>query len=620
MNLHGGPDARWPAKARHLAAAAAAGLPVPPGVVLAFEEVGTPTGQDALRELIARGPVIARAALVGEDEDERSAAGLGVSLGPLATPAETTAAIAEIARRRGDPWLVAYRGAPHPADRVIVQSYRAARWLLAAAIPPGSDPIYVEVHEPARDALASGASPAFAGSLQRWGETKVRAAVEHIAANLGPFRASPHGLDLELVVGPDDTVELVQLRPLTRPLVPGWPEFLAAVTDAGQASRLEGHLTLDAEHNPAPLSVIHAWLMGWLAKQRPHAGQPTVLAGWLYVKTLPRALSGASRPSRSAKETLTLLHRELIPRARADLERLEERLRDTTGQRLAACFDASLDLFLGMIDTYLGVVVPARSATRSSKASHSTPLCLAGREAFVDVLPLAWDLASPPLGAALAAPSSTPALALEDLHEAVASTLLGEWDDHLFALGLAPVRAALLRCGTVLGLGDDVFLLEGDELVAWLREGEVVGPNVLEERRLRQQRWATLRPPLHLEDGHPAPTRPARHLRGLPMGPSFEGPIAQRASLEALLRDPPSHGAIVVLPALSAQAALALQALGVQAVCCEYGGAMSHAALMSRELGLSALIGCQGCSDLAEGTRARLDTTLGRLFLRSNLP
>ena len=32
---------------------------------------------------------------------------------------------------------------------------------------------------------------------------------------------------------------------------------------------------------------------------------------------------------------------------------------------------------------------------------------------------------------------------------------------------------------------------------------------------------------------------------------------------------------------------MVLRALGVRAVCCEYGGAMSHAALMARELGLT---------------------------------
>jgi phosphoenolpyruvate-protein kinase (PTS system EI component) len=69
----------------------------------------------------------------------------------------------------------------------------------------------------------------------------------------------------------------------------------------------------------------------------------------------------------------------------------------------------------------------------------------------------------------------------------------------------------------------------------------------------------------------------------------------------------------VVLPALTAPAAVVLQRLGVRAVCCEHGGALSHASLMARELGLSALIGCVGCTALAEGTLVQLDTITGRL-------
>jgi phosphotransferase system enzyme I (PtsI) len=54
--------------------------------------------------------------------------------------------------------------------------------------------------------------------------------------------------------------------------------------------------------------------------------------------------------------------------------------------------------------------------------------------------------------------------------------------------------------------------------------------------------------------------------------------------------------------------------LGIQAVCTEYGGALAHGALMARELGLSALIGCHGCTRLAEGTLVRVDTRARRLF------
>ena len=56
-----------------------------------------------------------------------------------------------------------------------------------------------------------------------------------------------------------------------------------------------------------------------------------------------------------------------------------------------------------------------------------------------------------------------------------------------------------------------------------------------------------------------------------------------------------------------------LHALGVRAVCCEHGGVLSHAAVMARELELSALIGCRGCTSLTERARVWLDTRGGAL-------
>ena len=87
-----------------------------------------------------------------------------------------------------------------------------------------------------------------------------------------------------------------------------------------------------------------------------------------------------------------------------------------------------------------------------------------------------------------------------------------------------------------------------------------------------------------------------------------------RRDLEDLSARPLAPGAVLAIPALTAQAAVVLRALGVRAVCCEHGGAMSHAALMARELGLSALIGCRGCTALPAGTQVRLDPRSGRLL------
>jgi phosphotransferase system enzyme I (PtsI) len=91
------------------------------------------------------------------------------------------------------------------------------------------------------------------------------------------------------------------------------------------------------------------------------------------------------------------------------------------------------------------------------------------------------------------------------------------------------------------------------------------------------------------------------------------GRIVQRRDLGDLLDRPPPPDAIVCIPALAAQAAVALAELGIRGVCTEHGGPLGHAALMVRELGCSALIGCRGCTTLPEGTKVSLDTTRARL-------
>lgn len=138
----------------------------------------------------------------------------------------------------------------------------------------------------------------------------------------------------------------------------------------------------------------------------------------------------------------------------------------------------------------------------------------------------------------------------------------------------------------------------------------------LDERRRVHTAQAALAPPFQLHDGLPVPALASRHLRGVPIGPAVEGPLHLCRDLADLLEHPPPPGAVVAIPALTAQAAVVLRTLGVRAVCCEHGGALSHAALMARELGLSALVGCRGCTAVAAGSHVRLDTRTGRLLVR----
>jgi phosphohistidine swiveling domain-containing protein len=613
--LHDGPSAAWPAKARALAEAAVAGLPVPRGIVIPLHAEPDPAAISALSRLVASGPVIARTALVGEDAPTTSAAGLGRSIAHLGALADVVDALAELRKDSEDPFLEFYRGPPHGDDAAIVQrQIMRHRLVVGALLPHGID--YVEVHEAEGEVLATGAAPTFAGRRQRWGDAAASQVGQLFERVRSGFALGPHGLDVEIVVDRAGVAWLVQLRPLTAPLDADGEVFLHAVIDAGQGDRLRGDLTLDGEHNPAPLSPAHAWLMEWLGQQRPRSGDPTTLAGWLYVRTLVRDLDGGERQAALGPvAALQELEQRLIPAARARLRRIDRTLAIAEPADVAAQLDVALEAFLAMIDAYLGVLVPARAAAgRSLAGSGPTPLSTVGRAAFIDVLPAAWDIASPTLAELhrFAAALDVDMAAIDPAHAAV---LLGEWDDHFFALGLAPLRRAYLRAGALLDLGDDVFLLSLPELErALLRPGSL-SAGLPDARRQRQAAWASLRPPARIEDGWPTPTLRHARLRGLPIGASIEGTVAQREDLADLLARPPEADAIVVMPALTAQAALALQELRVRAVCCEYGGAMSHAALMARELGLSALIGCKGCTEVEDGARARLDTQLGRLWV-----
>lgn len=613
--LHDGPVAGLAAKAAALARAAQAGLAVPRGFAIGLDEaladlaaIGPP-----LTELLASGPVIVRSALAGEDTADKSGAGLGVSTPDCRSEADVRAALVVLREHREDPLLERYFGARVPGcDRVIAQQQVDARALVVAAIEP--DGAWIEVHAPGGDPLASGTPPTWAGPPTSWPDPAATALVELCARAVASAPASAHGHDLEIAIDRDDVPWLVQLRPLATPVHPGWPAFRAEVERRGESDALHGTLVLDAEHNPAPLSVAHAWLVHWLASRRPAAGGLVVLAGWLYTRTLVRDLAGApATPPRSPLAMLDRLRNEVMPQARARLEAIEARLAVADDEGLHEVFADACAAFLAMIDVYLGELIPAsRARPRSPVGVRSTsaddPLEVRARARDLDVLPAAWDVASPPLAVA-PAPAVEPGPA-RVLDEDTAAILLREWDDHLFALGLAPVRAVWRAIGARLGLGDDAFLLDGDALSTALRRP--VPAATIEAARADLRRASALHPPARIVDGRPAGPAP-RPLHGLPFGPSHAGPIAQRRDLADLQARRPVAGAIVVVPTLTAPAALVVHALGLSAVVCEWGGALGHAALIARELGLSAIIGCPGATHLADGTPAVLDTRAGRL-------
>jgi phosphohistidine swiveling domain-containing protein len=634
---------------------ASRGVRVPCGVVLDLERARAVLRADNggsddhavvwVREQFAAGhTLIARSAGCREDREHTSGAGLGMSLPGIRDFAGLESALA-IIEAHGRTLVGLGQFA---ADRTLMllqrEVVRRALLVVVRGGEPG-DRFYVEVHGPdaGPEPLAEGRSPEWAGPLGEWDDDS-RDRVEQLAAQVAASEGGTHGADLEIVVDPSGEPWLVQARPLTTPLHPGWPAFSEAVAREGQQKHMRGSLLLDGEHNPAPLSPGHAWVMRRLATLRPgKAGDPVVLAGWLYVRTLPRELgrphanpgtSSSPAPSSPASpispvspvmsiyEALEWLRDRALPAARVELEAFTAALEDRPPLRQALA--RAEGLFIAMIDDYIDRLVPARKQALRETASRSlddggTPLTLRARAHFLDVLPAVWDIASPSLAELLDDDAGDD----DDLelpsNPASAARLLGEWDDHLFALGLAPLRELWRYAARRLDLDEShVFMLGGDELLALDDDPLALGDAEELERELHRRtltlvNQAQLDPPSRIIDGQPLPHPFGGRMRGLAIGDSFEGPIAQRRDLRDLLADPPSPGAVLCIPSLTAQAAVALAHLGVKAVCTEYGGALAHGALMARELGLSALIGCHGCTRLREGTRVRLDTRARRL-------
>jgi len=603
-----------------------AGIAVPEGWLTSTAAPFSGEQAATLERFLADGPVIVRGAFPREDGARRSAAGLSESIPGCSSVAEVSAAIDAIRARCRDRAVMAYFGAaPRAADVLIQRDVPRARLVVVAARP--HDAPMIEVHGRSRDALAWGATPTFTGPLSAWENGAARelgALVQRVLAEV----SGTHGVDVEAIVGIDGRPWIVQARPLTVDPFPHWTGMVAAMDEAGDEEgprpRLDGLLLLDAEHNPEPLSVAHAWLIRTLAARRPDAGAPQVIAGWLYTKTLPRDL-GQPTPLGRPVEGLRILREQLLPAARQRHEELASLLKGASSTGVLECLPLAVDGFLEMFDNYVEVLIPARRGfTRVHNCER--PMSLRERGDFLDVLPAAWDLASPSfdelgIGAALARNDDGHARTSLDSGRAPSddevATLLGEIDDHYFALGLAPLRAVWLAAAEALYVPSElVFFLSGDELATQFRapRDDLSLLEKLRARQHRHERRASLCPPERIFDGAPFPlSRPLHH--GVPVGPSVEGILAVRHDLEDIWRRPPAPGEVIATRALTAQAAVALAESNVAAICTEHGGALSHGVLMARELGLSALIGCRGCTSIPSGSEVRIDTTRGVLEL-----
>jgi pyruvate,water dikinase len=197
------------------------------------------------------------------------------------------------------------------------------------------------------------------------------------------------------------------------------------------------------------------------------------------------------------------------------------------------------------------------------------------------------------------------------------------------------LRRALLEAGTRLGVGDHIFELTPDEARALFHEAAPT-PHELQSRATTRLAQARLDPPLTLgepEAEPPLDTLPTAlattvamvqfslkytGLAGDRTDPPLSGTgvgassytgraVVADSADDAMERLAP--GDVLVVRATSPAFNLVLSIAG--AVVTVDGGAMSHAAVLARELGIPAVIGASGALTITDGAMVEVDPVAG---------
>ena len=189
------------------------------------------------------------------------------------------------------------------------------------------------------------------------------------------------------------------------------------------------------------------------------------------------------------------------------------------------------------------------------------------------------------------------------------------------------LRDLALRAGVLTGLGDDVFFLETPELLRVLR-GETLPPTVVAARRAAHAAYAALPPypalirgpfdpfawaadPDRRSDYHRAGVRTAATaaVRGFP------GSAGVVEGVVRVLTDPDDAGAFrpgEVLVTTVTNVGWTPLFPRAAAVVTDVGAPLSHAAIVARELGIPAVVGCGNATmALRTGDRVRVDGAAG---------
>ena len=191
------------------------------------------------------------------------------------------------------------------------------------------------------------------------------------------------------------------------------------------------------------------------------------------------------------------------------------------------------------------------------------------------------------------------------------------------------LRVYLLRAGELTGLGEDIFFCDAAEIVRALN-GETISPRLIDERRMAYRAYCALPPypalirgtfdpyawaadpdrrsDLYIEGAAPV-DRVAADVRGFPGSAGVvTGPVRVLADVadggqlqagEVLVTTVTNVGWTPLFPR-------------VAAVVTDVGAPLSHAAIVARELGIPAVVGCGNATmRLRTGDRVRVDGGAG---------
>jgi pyruvate,water dikinase len=189
------------------------------------------------------------------------------------------------------------------------------------------------------------------------------------------------------------------------------------------------------------------------------------------------------------------------------------------------------------------------------------------------------------------------------------------------------LRAYALRAGEITGLGDDIFFLDKAEIVRVL-QGETIGPALINHRRGAYQAYCVLPRYPALIRGTFNPyawaADPNRRSDIFIEGSASEADVDVRGFagsagvVEGVVRvlDDAADGAALqpgeVLVTTITNVGWTPLFPRAAAVITDVGAPLSHAAIVARELGIPAVVGCGNATmRLSTGDRVRVDGTAG---------